>query len=428
MFQKAIARYANILHIRFTDTFAGLPKNALNAISPNNVLLRFLFVLLYTGARLIGNLFLPLKQPTTMQGKIWLYVVSRNNYDSLSFLKHSLPDAVFVAGQNKDVGVYKELVNRISARFKIFYYYQFFPVWWGLYRLKGKRALRFFDLIFVAIGYYEISRAALKKYQPSCLIFSNDHNTDARAMLLAARDLQIPTIYIQHASVSTSFPPLEFDLSLLEGQDSLDKYQKCGPITGQVKLIGMPKADKYLGNKNVSTTILKIGICANIIDETEAIKNLIFGISREFPDKIISFRPHPGDKRNFSFVHQINRTIIFSDAKVEPVFEFLKNQDCIIAADSSIHLEAVMLNIVSIYYRMEHSKFIYDYYGYVKNNLVEQATSLKATVSIIKKYSVNKPDLSGRARYYNAVIGTEYEGRSHELAIKYIQTFLDSRK
>ncbi|WP_051360107.1 hypothetical protein [Adhaeribacter aquaticus] len=428
MFKKLVETYANILHIRFTDTFANLPPATLNQISRNNVLARLWWVVQFLLGRLVLNLILPGAKNENITGKVWLYVLSKNNYESLRFIKEQLPEAVFVAGQNKDVGIYRRSVNRLSTRYKIFYYYKFPILVWGLYKLKGKRALRFFDLIFLATGYYELSLRYLKKYKPNAIIFANDHNTDARALLLAAKKLKIPTIYIQHASVSTSFPPLQFDLSLLEGEDSLNKYRQCGSIKGAVKLIGMPKADSFLPLKNTGTTIQNLGICANIIDDTQAIKELVEAVSRHFPELTITFRPHPGDRRDFSFINNINPSIIFSDGKQEQVFDFLIKQDALIAADSSIHLEATMLNILSLYYRFGTSNFTYDYYGFLKQNLIEAASDIKDLITKLEKYKANRPEVYQRAKYYNAILGSEFEGRSHELALNQIKIFLAEKQ
>lgn len=425
MWHRTIALYADILHLRFSDTFAGLPPQTLNAISRNRLGARLWQVLLYTGGRLIANLLLPGKRnKEDISGKIWLYVVSKNNYESLAFIREHLPEAVFVAGQNKQIGIYNQQVNRLSTRWKILYYYKFPFLLAGLYRLKGPRALRFFDLIFTATGYYELSRGYLRRYRPRAIVFANDHNTDPRALLLAARDLQVPTVYIQHASVSTSFPPLAFDLNLLEGQDARDKYRTCGPITGQVRFIGMPKADAFLREKNLSPTIRRIGVCTNTMDELEAIRVLLVVLREHFPDWVISLRPHPSDHRDFSFLHAIQGPVRLSDSKTEPVFAFLKNQDALVAADSSIHLEATMLNILSIYFRFGKSKFKYDYYGYVHNNLVEAAPDLPALLALLKRYAASRPLVYEKARYYNAVVGTALEGKSHQLAIQYLQEFL----
>ena len=423
MFEETIERYRNILHIRFSDVFFNYPAHTLNKISPANPFRRLLKINLYTIGRLIPNLFSPAPKNQNLEGKIWFYVVSQNNFDALSFLQSKFPDAVMVAGQHKQIGRYNKQVNRLSLRYKFFYTFQFFPVWLGLYNIHGSRAWRFFDLIFVALGFYESYKKHLKKYRPACVVFANDHNDDSRAMLLAAKELQIPTIYIQHASVSPSFPPLEFDLNLLEGQDAWDKYRQCGPISGEVALIGMPKADKFLHERNVNSTINRIGIAGNLLDDHNALKNLITETSSNFPDCEVTFRPHPGDKREYSFVTQIGRNTRFSNPAAESAFEFLKTQDLIIAAESSIHLEAALLNIPGIYFHLGNQN-LYDYYGYVKHGLIAEAKDLPALIALIKEYQKNKPNVITKAAYYNATIGTEMEGKSHALATNYIETFL----
>ena len=143
---------------------------------------------------------------------------------------------------------------------------------------------------------------------------------------------------------------------------------------------------------------------------------------------IFTLRPHPGDKRDFSFVKEFDSNVRFSDGKKEPAFDFLKQQDALIAADSSIHLEATMLNIISFYYRFNTSAFIPDYYGYVKQGLVEKAADTNQLIKLLRQYQNHRPLVFELARYYNAVLGTEYEGRSHELALKYIQEHLKRKR
>src|SRR5688572_18224854 len=129
MFEKTVQRYANILHLRFQPAFASIPAAALNKISPNNFFRRLLKVALYKIGRLIPNLFSLTPKNEDLTGKIWLYVVSQNNYDALHFLKEKLPETVFVAGQNKQIGRYNKQVNRLSLRWKLFHTaLLFFPV------------------------------------------------------------------------------------------------------------------------------------------------------------------------------------------------------------------------------------------------------------------------------------------------------------
>ena len=67
----------------------------------------------------------------------------------------------------------------------------------------------------------------LSKTKPKLVIVSNDHSLNCRSLRLAAQILGIRTLYIQHASISNIFPPLEFDYALLDGLVSYKKYVSC---------------------------------------------------------------------------------------------------------------------------------------------------------------------------------------------------------
>jgi hypothetical protein len=422
-----IARTRDILQLRFTALFASLPARTLTPISPPNPLRRLLKTLGYTVLRLVGNVFQPIRNPDQLQGAVWLYVVSQNNYEALHFIREARPDSVLVAGQSKEIGRYNAHVNRLSLRGKLLYYWQFPLVLLGLAQSEGRRAWRFFDLIFNAIGYYEVYVRALRHYRPRAIVFANDHNDDARALLLAARACGVPTAYVQHASVSTNFPPLGFDLSLLEGQDALDKYRQCGPVRGRVEFVGMPKADAFLSEKNRSPGVRRVGLAINTLDETAAITTALTHLLGEFPDLTFTLRPHPGDQRDFRFLARQYPQLLFSEARQQNVFEFLSQQDALIAADTSTHLEAVLLNVASLYYRFGTHGVADDYYGYVAHGLAERAATLPALSDLVRRYQQHKPtDLYRRAAYYNATLGTADEGHSQRRAVRLLAEWLDS--
>jgi hypothetical protein len=415
-------RLRDILQLRFSDVYASLPAAAMASISPANPLKRLARVLGYAALRLVGNVFRPVRNPENLHGKVWLYVVSANNYDALAFIKAARADAVLLAGQAKNIGRYNGAVNRLSLRRKLLYYWQFPVVFVGLLRSEGRRAWRYFDFIFYAIGYYEVYRRALRHYRPRAVVFSNDHNDDTRSLLLACRAEGVPTAYIQHASVSTSFPPLGFDLSLLEGQDALDKYRRCGPVRGRVEL---PKADAFLGQKNAQPSVTRVGLACNVHDQLPALTETLAYLIQVLPGMSFTLRPHPSDPRDFEPLRRALPSLRWSDARQENVFAFLSEHDALIAADTSTHLEATLLNLVSIYYRFSSHTAVNDYYGYVAHGLIDAAHNLADLKTLLLRYQTRKPtDLSHRAAYYNATVGTEYEGRSQALAVRYIAEWL----
>ena len=423
-----VARLRDILQLRFTAIFAGLPAAAMAGISPANPLKRLARVLGYTGLRLLGNMFRPIKNAEDLHNKVWLYVVSANNYDALEFISQARPDAVLVAGQAKNIGRYNAAVNRLSLRRKMLYYWQFPVVFAGLLRSEGQRAWRFFDFIFYAIGYYEVYRRALRHYRPRAVVFSNDHNDDTRSLLLACQAEGVPTAYVQHASVSTYFPPLAFDLNLLEGQDALDKYRLCGAVRGRVELVGMPKADAFLSKKNTQPFVQRVGVACNIHDPLPALTETLVYLLHELPEFTFTLRPHPSDGRDFGLLRQLLPGLEWSDARQENVFDFLLRQDALIAADTSTHLEAMLLNVASIYYRFGTNPLTDDYYGYVARGLADRAEMPAQLITLLRQYAHAKPaDLYLRAMYYNATLGTFNEGQSQALTLAILSTWLSTK-
>jgi hypothetical protein len=420
-----VARLRNILCVRLTDHFANFPASVLEGISPANPLRRLVRVAGYAVVRLVGHLFQPIQNPEQLRGAVWLYVVSANNYEALKFIREARPDAVLLAGQGKNIGRYAGVVNRLSLRRKILYYWQYPAALLGLRQQVGRRALRFFDLIFYAIGYYEVYRRALRHYRPQAVVFANDHNDDARALLLACRAEGVPTAYVQHASVSTSFPPLSFDLSLLEGQDALDKYRLCGPVYGRVELVGMPKADGFLSQRNTAPQVRRVAVACNLLDQLPALTETLTYLLRELPGLTFTLRPHPGDRRDFTALRQALPPLQWSNPQQENVFEFLQTHDALVAADTSTHLEATLLNVASVYYRFSPSPTVVDYYGYAAHGLSEWAHSLPELVAALARLAQHKPaDLYRRAAYYNATLGTPAEGHSRELAVRRLAEWL----
>lgn len=416
--------YSNILYMHFSERFYNLPESAKNAASPQSPLKRLLRIAGYTVLRLFGNLFQSVEKPEKLHGKVWLYVVSQNNYDSLHFVQQGMPDTVFVAGQSKEIGKYRNAVERISLRRKLLYYYKFPFLLRAFLKNKKKSTLRFFDLLYDAVGFYEIYYQKLHKYRPAAVVFANDHNADARAMLLAAKALGIKTIYIQHSSVSPVFPPLAFDLNLLEGQDALDKYIICGPVQGQVELIGMPKADAFVPFRNQSKEIRTIGIGCNLMDLTQEIEALLHTLIRCLPSVNIIVRPHPRDTRDFSFAEKTAPQIQLSLGRQERTFDYLKRLDVQISGNSGIHLEAVLLNVWSVYYNFNSRENLHDYYGFIKAGLVEYAPAAPQLCQMLSAHVASRPDVYLRAKYFSATVGTAYDGRSSELALKHISDFL----
>ncbi|MGK0389597.1 MAG: hypothetical protein ACI94Y_002341 [Maribacter sp.] len=349
-----------------------------------------------------------------LANKIWLFYHSNNNHVSLSFIDKEMEDTVFV-GPGLPVGKIESIQMPFHRSF--LYAYKFPVYWWHLYKKNKQHALRYFDLVFRCIGLYEVAYNSIKKYQPKCIVLANDHSEKERAVRIAAKKCGVPVVYIQHASISQYHPRLDFDLALLEGQASLDIYEKKGKAKGKTAFVGMPKFDSFSSLKNTAENVRNVGICTNLLDRIEDIENTIQQLTQQFPDINFSYRPHPSDKR------KVSTSIPFS--KDESIFDFLQRQDLLIAGNTSTHLEAVLMNVVSVHYEITpvEEKFK-DYYGYIQYGLAVLAENSEQLFNIIKKQSLQKDEVSLKAQYYNAITGTKFEGKSKKLAIEKIQQLI----
>lgn len=114
-----------------------------------------------------------------------------------------------------------------------------------------------------------------------------------------------------------------------------------------------------------------------------------------------------------------NTNVILSNPLLEGPFEYLTRIDALIAGDSSIHLEAVLLNIYSIYY--DNKGEFLDHYGFVKNGLVHKAEHLEDIGKIIGTIKNERPKVREKAKHYVSTIDTEYDGKSTQLAVGIIE-------
>lgn len=411
--------YDDIFYLWHSKYLTILPNRRREYISPDELHKKIITIIKIL---VKDTLLLFEKNSTIKDGRVVVFVSTKNNHDSVKFLDE-YGDFCFIQPITQKRN-YNAVLHHINYRLKIFYDI-ILPLFLFRYlnNSSNKYSKRFWDYCFRGAGLYEESVRWLKKNKPKAIIFSNDHSVEQRAMLNAANKLGVPTIYIQHATVSEYFPPLKFDLSLLEGRDALNKYKSISDITGDVKLIGMPKSDEYVANRNFDEHINRIGICYGPNETLDEVEKLVFTLSENL-QQLIYLRPHPADNRKLK--NKFSENVKFSNSKTEEAFEFLSKMDCIIAGNSSIHLEAVILNVLSLYFNFNKIGEMFDYYGFIENNMSIEVKTAMDIINIIHKYESDRPTIYMRSKYYNAAIGTPIEGRVKEHTINTIYKFLSN--
>lgn len=280
------------------------------------------------------------------------------------------------------------------------------------------------DTTLLAYGYYLLSSLWFKKHAPRLVVFANDHSFFPRVFRAAALDMGVKTLYFQHASVTSNFPPLDFDYACLDGRDSLDKYREAGPVLSTVFLIGMAKSAQLNGQINHCGKVHAVGVCVNTLDDLEQIKKMIEKLRESVPDIPITWRPHPAMKLKFESMQTWGEkhNIQFSNPDHESIWDFMGEIDLLLAGNSSVHVEATLLNVTSIYVDFGDGRG--DYYDFLKTGLVDRYDGA-ALVEKITSLREHRPSVRHRVAPFCADIGTSYEGRPDFLLECALKTILD---
>jgi hypothetical protein len=71
------------------------------------------------------------------------------------------------------------------------------------------------------------------------VLVSSDSNPEELGFAAAARALHVPTVFVSHAYTTPLSPPLDFSLSILEGEAAVRARRRKGPIRGDIVLAGL---------------------------------------------------------------------------------------------------------------------------------------------------------------------------------------------
>lgn len=284
-----------------------------------------------------------------------------------------------------------------------------------IYALKVDFSFYFFypDFFFENWGKYESNLAFLKEQKSLHIVFfANDHNVHNRLFLSACISNKIKTIYLQHAPVSKYFPPLKFNHAFLFGEVDFNIYSSIGVGENvKVTLVGMPSFDKYhnLRKTLINTPPRVIGVSVNLFDDLSKLKKLISNLTKNY--KII-VRFHPRDQRVARFLLD---NIELSDSLSESSFDYLAKLDLHIAGDSGIHLESILMNVPSFYYKMSIGT-VWDYYKFLHYKVIKEVTDLN---NFDEMLDLN--DVYMSAKPFCASVGEVYEGKVQKYILKLIE-------
>ncbi len=290
----------------------------------------------------------------------------------------------------------------------------------GKYRkqIKGKvNQLHILINLSLFMASVEIFENELNQYEIKQVVLTNDHNLHTLSLLLACRNLGINSYYIQHASVSPAFPKLLANISLLEGQQAVDTYEKIGNLSKKIDLVGIPRLDGILGfKKSLRINDITVGFCLKPYYSEQLIKEYIETISSQGNVGKIILRPHPGNGDEF-YNKLKDYPVEISNARKERPHEFIKKLDIMISGESSIILESSLMKIKTIY--IDDKVAQYDLYGFVKNGIATAVHSMAELKKELQQIDFQKVEEQfNNCNYYCSTVNTEFENSSKELIMK----------
>lgn len=237
--------------------------------------------------------------------------------------------------------------------------------------LKNKKLLTLSN-IHQSISYflsYTIALNTLRNIEGLVLVvLANDHSPLPVAFWAAAKRQTLKTLYVQHAEITESFPPLEFDFAVLKNRVSGYIYKSikrtdCKIFYGTREsrlidahglLVNRRKIDKK--------SKLKVVVYLTAIFNVSSVIKLIDFLNNSNNIGYVGIKPHP------SF-WKFNNESPFEG--VELLREHVVQPHVAICGNSSVVLELIQRgNIVVQDFSLDEIKN--DYYGFVRNGLVNE--------------------------------------------------------
>jgi hypothetical protein len=237
--------------------------------------------------------------------------------------------------------------------------------------------------------------------RPTALVLANDHSPVRVALSMIMKGLGVPRIYLQHAEVTMSFPPLDFEYCVLRNKKSRGTYEAIGPVPGRVFVIPRypePFAREILVRPRGRAVTVVIYPTSRII-VAELQRLLITLRSNSAVGKIL-IKEHPGAAQQLR--HQIQV------AGVEFAQAIPEEDHIALVGNSSVAIELLHRGI-PVYQNFDFDPVSRDYYGFVRSGLTFEVNLAELSSVFWRPYDADDRwlnafvewDASANAAYLN---------------------------
>lgn len=225
-----------------------------------------------------------------------------------------------------------------------------------------------------ALAWYAATLGILRTRRPGTVLVSSDANPEEAGFLGAAHALGIPRVYVSHAYPTPFSPPLDFTLSILEGDAAVDAHRAKGPIAGGILLTGIEGEAAPLDPARFDRKEPVIGIFPPKAFSWPVFVAIIEDCRRHFRARQILVRWHPSMLEP-PRLHQVLSDLsgIVESDRDASLPEVARQCDWVVAGENSnVHLPVQKLGVPTVVVKglglYAHDRA--DLYGFVANGIV----------------------------------------------------------
>ena len=216
---------------------------------------------------------------------------------------------------------------------------------------------------------------------PAVLVQANDHSPARVAMSMIMKFLKVPRVYLQHAEVTSSFPNLDFDISILRNQKSYDSYVQAGPIIGKVFILSREESLFQIEKLyQVRNTGVKTVIYPTSRIDRASLSRVVVELEKNPNVAELYIKPHPDSVNLLSNDPRLSHVKVLSQT---PDFEHIA-----LVGNSSVAVELLHKGI-PVYQNFEFDPVQPDYYKLCSDGITLEVSSANLKHQFWKPYPLD---------------------------------------
>ena len=215
------------------------------------------------------------------------------------------------------------------------------------------------------------------------IVYASDHGLICSFFIIAIRNVNIKSFYIQHGMVTNKFPELEANYFFSYGKHS----SLCYMNKNNSKIIEVGRNYSVKTYDSIKNNIKRIGISINELDSITKLNQVIENINNLHPEYEIIIRLHPALNKN-----KFKKFNLYEGN----LSDYFKSINIHLSCESSIHLDSIFFKTPTFYTNILHTKFThnYDYYNFIKNGLIVDFNEIKNPFNYINDIDISENYIS----------------------------------